>query len=46
MNFLNTIANKDNYCYIRDTYRGSEKPVKFESKGVGHNENYHQRKKY
>lgn len=29
---------------IRVTYRGSEKPVKFESKGVGHNENYHQRK--
>lgn len=31
---------------IKVTYRECEKPVKFESKGVGHNENYHQRKKY
>lgn len=35
---------KTTIAIIRDTYRGSEKPVKFESKGVGHNENYHQRK--
>lgn len=35
---------KTTIAIIRVTYRGSEKPVKFESKGVGHNENYHQRK--
>ena len=36
--------NRGGFQQIRS--QGVEEPVKFESKGVGHNENYHQRKKY